>query len=64
YRLYVKEELGAIIIKTTPPYIIFAINESNLTAAFWDYLTLLHNETRMDKKTVIKQLQKIVNALT
>lgn len=63
YRLYVKEDLGAIIIKTTPPYIVFAINESNMTAAFWDYMSLIYKEYQTDKKAVIKQLQKIVDEL-
>ncbi|NLV20851.1 MAG: transcriptional regulator [Syntrophomonadaceae bacterium] len=63
YRLYVKEDLGAIIIKTSQPYIVFAINESNMTAAFWDYLSLIYKENQADKKAVIKQLQKIVDEL-
>ncbi len=63
YRLYVKEDLGAIVIKTIPPYAVFAINENNLTVAFWDYLSILYNEKHSDKKRVISELQKIIDKL-
>lgn len=63
YRLYVKEDLGAIVIKTVPPHAVFAINENNLTVAFWDYLSILYNEKRSDKDKVISELQKIVDEL-
>ncbi|WP_312832788.1 hypothetical protein [Sedimentibacter saalensis] len=38
YMVYVKEELGAIVAKTSTPPVILAVNETNLTAAFWDYM--------------------------
>lgn len=41
YMIYVKENLGAIIAKTSSPYVAIAFNESNLTAGFWDYLSSL-----------------------
>ncbi|MBP1760594.1 MAG: Transcriptional regulator [Firmicutes bacterium] len=63
YRLYVKEDLGAIVIKTVPPLTVFAINEGNLNAAFWDYLSILYNEKRSEKNKVINELQKIVDEL-
>jgi hypothetical protein len=63
YRLYVKEDLGAIVIKTIPPHAVFAINESNLTAAFWDYLSILNYESQVDKNKTIHELQKIVDAI-
>jgi len=63
YRLYVKEDLGAIVIKTNSPHAVFAINESNLTAAFWDYLRIIFKENKTEKKHVISQLQKIVDEL-
>ncbi|TJX15883.1 hypothetical protein E9840_01630 [Tissierella creatinini] len=37
YFVYTKEELGAIVAKTVTPPVILAINETNLTAAFWDF---------------------------
>ncbi|RQD78464.1 MAG: transcriptional regulator [Candidatus Syntrophonatronum acetioxidans] len=39
YMIYAKEDVGVLVGKTSPPAAIFAINESNLTAAFWDYLS-------------------------
>lgn len=38
YMVYAKEELGQIIAKTSAPPLVLAVNETNLTAAFWDYL--------------------------
>ncbi len=38
YMVYSKEELGVIIAKTSTPSVILAINEENMTAAFWDFL--------------------------
>ena len=36
--VYAKEDVGVIVAKTSTPPIAMAINESNLTGAFWDYL--------------------------
>lgn len=44
YIVYAREELGAIIAKTSQPPVVLAINESNMTAAFWDYLKSLVGE--------------------
>lgn len=38
YILYAKEDRGVLVSKTSPPSVTFIMNESNLTAAFWDYL--------------------------
>jgi hypothetical protein len=38
YMVYAKEDLGAIIAKTSAPSVVIAVNETNLTAAFWDFL--------------------------
>ncbi len=64
YKLYVKEDLGAIVIKTNEPHIIFAINESNMTAAFWDYLNIMFSENKLGKNKTIKLLQGVVDELT
>ncbi len=63
FRLYSKEDLGTIVVKTTPPHAIFAINESNMTAAFWDYLNMLYYENKPNKKRVIKELQDLADGL-
>jgi len=41
YMVYAREDLGAIVAKASAPSIALAINESNLTAGFWDYLRSL-----------------------
>ena len=39
YMLYIKENHGAIISKTSAPYVVLYVNETNMTAAFWDFLS-------------------------
>ncbi|HHV15411.1 MAG TPA: transcriptional regulator [Gelria sp.] len=65
--IYCKEDVGVIIEKSTPPAITFAINESNMNAAFWDYMRLMLNKQPQNKtqrsitidtiNTIIKTLQ-------
>lgn len=38
YMVYAKEDIGAIVAKTSAPPVALAINEGNMTAAFWDFL--------------------------
>ncbi len=38
YMVYAKEDLGVIVAKTSAPPVVLAINENNMTAAFWDFL--------------------------
>lgn len=38
YMVYAKEDLWAIVAKTSSPPVILAIDEINLTTAFWDFL--------------------------
>ncbi len=63
YRLYVKEDLGAIVVKTTNPQIVFAINESNMVAAFWDYLRIVFDENKPNRNDVIRMLRQYVDEL-
>lgn len=63
YRLYVKEDLGAIVVKTTNPQIAFAINESNMAAAFWDYLKIMFDENKPNRNDVITMLRRTADEL-
>ncbi len=66
YMIYVKENLGAIIAKTSAPYVVLAFNESNLTAGFWDYLkSLIGNKSYRypDKKENSDKLIEYINRL-
>ena len=42
--LYVKEDVGVLVGKTSLPSVVFAINESHMNAAFWDYLRVMQNQ--------------------
>jgi len=66
YMVYVKENLGAIIAKTSAPSVAFAFNESNLTAGFWDYLISLISEKAYrypNKKESSDKLSEYISSL-
>jgi len=61
FMLYAKEDIGVLVAKTGYPSVIFAINESNLTAAFWDYLRIMvSNFMKTKKKDTINILEEII----
>jgi hypothetical protein len=63
---YVKEEVGLLVAKVSQPPVIFAINESNMTLAFWDYLkeaTRQMAKKQGHRKKVIELLEKEINAI-
>ena len=60
YIVYCREDMGVIVAKTSQPPIGLAVNESQLTAAFWDFLkhTVVSKEyDRPNKEKAIKKLQ-------
>jgi hypothetical protein len=67
--LYIKEDIGLIVIKAKEPMIAFAVNESNLTAAFLDYFHKHYLNGYSKRKTVeklknvIKEIEKNENVL-
>lgn len=64
--IYVKEDVGVLIGKNNPPAILFAINETNMTAAFWDYINILINRTTIKEPSrdqTIARLEKLANTL-
>lgn len=63
YRLYAKEDLGVIVEKITEPYVIFAINETNMTAAFWDYLNSEFGKVKKNRKQIIDELSNVINRI-
>jgi hypothetical protein len=44
YTVYAREELGVVVAKTSQPSVVLAINEGNMTAAFWDFLKSMPDE--------------------
>jgi L-rhamnose mutarotase len=66
FMLYVKEDVGVLVAKTSMPSVMFAINESNLTAAFWDYMEpVIRNSKKSssEKANTIAELEEIVQKL-
>jgi hypothetical protein len=66
YSVYVKEDIGTIVAKTSTPSVILAIRESNLNAAFWDHLNskiepLIYDNQK--RKNTIKKLEQIIEQL-
>jgi len=66
YMVYAKEDLGAIVAKTSVPPVALGISEANMAAAFWDYLKHIIGEKSYlasDKKESIIQLSDYINRL-
>ncbi len=64
--VYVKEGVGVLVGKTTPPSVFFAINESNMTAAFWDYINihpLANTENKSNRQPAISRLETVAAQL-
>jgi hypothetical protein len=64
--IYVREDLGVLFGKTLPPSFIFAINESKMTTAFWDYMNLLikrESKYKMNRNYTIAELETMVARL-
>ncbi len=64
--IYAKEDVGVIFGKTTPPSVVFATNENNMSAAFWEYVSFfLHKGSRgrSQKKGSIEKLEKVVKSI-
>ena len=60
--VYVKEDMGVILVKTEYPSIAFAMNDQRMVAAFWDYLSRPAGRSS-DKEEVIRQLQQLRNMI-
>ena len=61
--LYCKEDVGVIASKKEPPFMIFAINESNMTAAFWDFLRDNILKKNNNKKKNMKMLRDYIEKI-
>lgn len=60
YTVYSREELGVIVAKASQPPVVLAINEGNMTAAFWDFLKSMVDEkayAALDKAKATTNLQ-------
>lgn len=66
YMLYTKECIGIIVAKTSLPSVVFAINESNMVASFWDYMNVILDKTTVDKshkKQTVAKLEEFIELL-
>lgn len=60
YLTYVKEDVGVLAAKTTAPAVIVALNESNLTAAFGDFLNSQITKVATSKTQTIANLEAVI----
>ncbi|NTV90068.1 MAG: transcriptional regulator [Clostridiales bacterium] len=63
---YVKEDVGFMVSRTLEPPIFLAMNESNITAAFWDYLNGRADRSKdseVYKRNAINMLYDIIESL-
>ena len=58
FLIYAKEDLGVMVIRSGKPFAAFALNEGNMTAAFWDYLRNKRAECRMNRQEVLEYLKE------
>lgn len=59
YMVYAREDLGAVVAKISKPSVILDIEESNMTAAFWDYLKYVirdHLREGRDRRDTLEKL--------
>lgn len=66
YMLYVKENHGAIISKTSAPYVVLYVSETNMTAAFWDFLSDMSDSpgyTDLDRSEESDRLRRYIERI-
>lgn len=66
YTLYAREDVGVLVMKPSQPPAVFAINESQMTASFWDYL--IHEASRADephtrRRQVVAALEEMIRQI-
>ncbi|NPV91259.1 MAG: transcriptional regulator [Firmicutes bacterium] len=66
YMVYAKEDVGALVAKTSIPPVILAMNENNMTAAFWDFLNSVIGEkayTSLDNTATAKEIRAYIQQI-
>jgi hypothetical protein len=64
--VFVKDQVGVLIIKDKAPHVLFAINESRLTAAFSDYVSQIAGKFRLnetERKLTLRRLESMRTTL-
>ena len=65
--VYIRENVGVLVLKDISPNVLFAINESRLTAAFQDYSAMIAGKVRLngtERKAVLKRLESLLSAVS
>lgn len=60
--LWAKEDIGAIMLRPTPPTTVFGISEQRMTAAFWEHLQRLVNKIPAKEQT-LKYIEDYIELL-
>ena len=60
--IYVKENLGAVVVRAASPSVVFGISEQRLTSAVWDYLARIA-DSGSGRKKVISELERYIRNL-
>jgi len=63
YTIYVREELGVIVTKISHPSVVLAVNEVNMTAAFWDFLKSMIDEKAFSTAKKVDSISVLRNYL-
>ncbi|RJE46863.1 MULTISPECIES: transcriptional regulator [unclassified Dehalobacter] len=65
YLIYAKDAVGVMIAKTSLPFVVFEVNESNMTSAFWDSLhsVAVKQKSKNDRQLTITKLKAFILAL-
>lgn len=61
--IYVKENLGAMVVRAASPSVVFGISEQRLTSAIWDDLSRIA-ESGTGRKKVIAGLEQYIRILS
>ncbi|NLN83230.1 MAG: hypothetical protein GX138_02575 [Firmicutes bacterium] len=64
YMVYLKENRGVVVAKTSQPPVLLAMNESNMVASFWSFLQSIVNKRLADsKESTIELLEDYLEKL-
>ncbi len=66
YVVYVRDEVGVFVSKTSAPPVVLAMNEGNMVAAFWDHLQSMVGDKAYhtaDNASGVQQLQSYLDKM-
>lgn len=60
YTVYVKEDSGVLVAKTSLPPVVLAMSESNMTASFWDFFQAMTGARILDNQGNTNTIWKLM----